>query len=121
MSPAVLSSSWRIDPIGRYAAHYWGIPFIDIYPDLPKSTRRTEVLRWLRAHPSVKRFAIIDDEDDELDALPLVQPSAKTGLTMALVNAIEAYLKGKTEATIRLSALKRFVQNALAVFNRDKD
>jgi hypothetical protein len=117
----VLSSSWRVDPVGRYAAQYWGIPFIDVCPDLPNSPRRTEVLRWLRAHPSVKRFAVIDDQDDELDALPLFQPSAKTGLTMALVNAVEAYLKGKTDATVRSGAFTRFAQNAFAVFKRDKD
>ena len=35
----------------------------------------------LRKHPNVGRFAVIDDEDDELDKLPLFQPSAKTGIT----------------------------------------
>ena len=28
---------------------------------------------------------MLDDEDDELDDLPLFQPSAKTGLTMEIV------------------------------------
>lgn len=66
----VLSSTWRVDPIGIYAARYWGIPFIDICPDMPKSPRSKEILRWLNKHPKVTRYAIIDDEDNELDDLP---------------------------------------------------
>ena len=77
----VLSSSWRLDPVGLSAAKYWDVPFIDTLPDLPKKTRRDEVLSWLAAHPKVTRYAIIDDEDDGLDDLPLFQPSSKTGIT----------------------------------------
>src|SRR4029079_18440401 len=49
----VLSSSWRLDPVGLLAAKYWGVPFIDTLADLPKKTRRDEVLSWLEAHPTV--------------------------------------------------------------------
>jgi hypothetical protein len=35
----VLSSSWRLDPVGLLAAKYWGVPFIDTLPDLPKKTK----------------------------------------------------------------------------------
>jgi hypothetical protein len=38
----VLSSSWRLDPIGIMAAKHWGVPFIDTCPDLPK--RRIDIL-----------------------------------------------------------------------------
>ena len=31
------------------------------------------------------RLIVIDDEDDELDQLPLFQPSAETGLTSEIV------------------------------------
>jgi len=75
----VLSSSWRIDPAGLFAAKHWGVPFIGICPDMPNSPRSKEVLAWLKRHPKVTRFAVIDDEDDELDELPLFQPSATTG------------------------------------------
>jgi hypothetical protein len=61
----VLSSSWRVDPAGLFAAKHWDVPFIDICPDMPKSPRRREVLTWLRLHPKVTRYAVIDDEDDE--------------------------------------------------------
>jgi hypothetical protein len=73
----VLSSSWRLDPVGLLAAKHWGVPFIDVAPDMPKKTRRDEVLTWLSKHPNVIRYTIIDDEDDELDALPLFQPSVR--------------------------------------------
>jgi hypothetical protein len=35
------------------------------------------MLKWLADHPKVTRFAIIDDEDDELDDLPLFKPPVK--------------------------------------------
>ena len=74
----VLSSSWRLDPVGLLAAKHWGVPFIDVAPDMPKKTRRDEVVTWLSKHPNVIRYTIIDDEDDVLDALPLFQPSCKS-------------------------------------------
>src|SRR5436305_6195221 len=36
----VLSSSWRCDPVGRFAARHYGVPFIGVCPDRPKSPRR---------------------------------------------------------------------------------
>ena len=32
----VLSSTWRYDPAGLFSAKHWGIPFIDVLPDMPK-------------------------------------------------------------------------------------
>jgi hypothetical protein len=116
----VLSSSWRLDPVGLYAAKHWGIPFIDICPDLPKSPRSTEVLKWLRTHPNVTRYAIIDDEDDELDELPLFQPSSTTGITGEITKAVERYLSGKTDRTIRANPVMRLGQNIHSLFKRQK-
>ena len=79
--PVVLSSTWRYDPAGIFSAKHWGIPYVDVIPDMPKKPRRDEILAWLKRHPNVDRFVVIDDEDDELDQLPLFQPSASTGLT----------------------------------------
>jgi hypothetical protein len=116
----VLSSSWRCDPVGRFAAKYWGVPFIDVCPDKPKSPRRNEMLAWLSGHPKVRRYAVIDDEDDELDDLPLFQPSAKTGITMEIVKAAEKYLNGQSDETMRASAMVRLGQNIHSLFKRDK-
>jgi hypothetical protein len=116
----VLSSSWRCDPVGLFAAKHWGVPFVDTCPDKPRSPRRNEMLAWLRDHPRVTRYAVIDDEDDELDDLPLFQPSAKTGLTMEIVRAATKYLNGENDETMRASAVVRLGQNIHSLFKRNK-
>jgi hypothetical protein len=78
------TSTWRYDPAGLFSPQYWRIPFIDITPDLPDQPRRNEIVSWLSNHPAVTRYAVLDDEDDELDGLPLFQPSSLTGLTDGL-------------------------------------
>lgn len=117
----VLSSTWRLDPIGRYAARHWGVPFMDVCPDLPTKPRRNEILAWLAHHPKVTRYAVIDDEDDELDDLPLFQPSSQTGMTPEIVRGVEKYLSGKTETTMRAGAVVRLGQNIHSLFKRDKN
>jgi hypothetical protein len=116
----VLSSTWRCDPVGLLAAKYWRVPFIDVCPDWPRSPRRNEILAWLSDHPRVTRFAVIDDEDDELDDLPLFQPSSKTGLTAQLSKGVERYLEGDTDETLRANFVVRLEQNIQSLFKRDK-
>jgi hypothetical protein len=116
----VLSSTWRCDPVGVFAAKHWGIPFIDVCPDRPRSPRCREITAWLADHPRVTRFVVIDDEDDGLDDLPLFQPSAKTGITTEIVKGVERYLNGETDETIRDNALSRIGQNIGALFKRNK-
>ena len=111
---AVLSSTWRYDPAGLFSAKRAGIPFIGITPDMPERPRRDEVLAWLADHPRVKRYAIIDDEDDGLDELPLFQPSAATGLTATVVNGVVRYLDGRTDRDMRSNAVVRVLQNLRA-------
>jgi len=116
----VLSSTWRCDPVGLFAARHYGVPFVGTCPDKPKKSRRGELLAWLKAHPKVTRFIVLDDEDDDLDDLPLFQPSASTGLTMEIVNAAEKYLNGKTDEDMRATALVRLGQNIHSLFKREK-
>jgi HAD domain in Swiss Army Knife RNA repair proteins len=110
----VLSSTWRYDPAGLFSAKHWGIPFIDIIPDMPHVPRCKEILEWLRNHPQVSRFAVIDDEDDELDDLPLFQPSARTGLTEEIANGVRDYLQGVTDRDMRHGRMRRIIQNIYA-------
>jgi hypothetical protein len=112
----VLSSTWRYDPAGIFSAKHWGIPFIDVIPDMPKRPRRDEVLAWLKAHPKVKRFVIIDDEDDELDELPLFQPSPDIGLTEKMVKGVTEFLAGRTDKDMRRNAVVRALQNVKSIF-----
>ncbi len=109
----VLISTWRYDPAGLFSAKYHGIPFIDCTPDMPKQSRRDEIQRWLKAHPAVKRYVVLDDDDDELDDLPLFQPSPREGLTAALALKVTAYLKGKSNADARRGRLVRIAENAV--------
>jgi hypothetical protein len=107
----VLSSTWRYDPAGLFSARHWGIPFIDVIPDMPERPRRDEILAWLKARSDVERYAVVDDEDDELDDLPLFQPSADVGLSDEIVQGVVAYLRGTSDKDMRRSGLKRFFQN----------
>jgi hypothetical protein len=110
----VLTSTWRYDPAGLFSARRIGLPFIDVVPDMPKRPRRDEVLAWLKRHPRVTRYAILDDEDDELDELPLFQPSAATGLTQKIANGVADYLNGKTDRDMRSNVVVRTLQNMQA-------
>jgi hypothetical protein len=102
------------------AAKHWGVPFIDVCPDRPRSPRCHEILSWLADHPKVTRYVVIDDEDDELDDLPLFQPSSKTGMTNEISKGAERYLNGETEQTIRDNAVVRMGQNIRSLFTRNK-
>jgi len=110
----VLSSTWRYDPIGCLAAKAFKIPFIDVLPDLPEQPRRDEILKWLSEHPTVTRYVVIDDEDDELDELPLFQPTQAEGLSPEIVRGVCDYLAGKRKKDMRRNAVLRLLQNAKA-------
>jgi hypothetical protein len=110
----VLASTWRYDPIGLLAAKHFNIPFIDVIPDMPHESRRTEITSWLAGH-NVSRFAVLDDEDDELDELPLFQPSALSGLTDEIARGVADYLDGISDQDMRSNRIIRAVQNVSAM------
>lgn len=99
---------------------HWKIPVFDVCPDLPDDARFKEIKVWLSAHPNVQRYAVIDDEDDDLDDLPLFQPSSDTGLTTAIVARAAAYLNEESDRTMRDRKLGRIFQNIYSLFKRDK-
>jgi hypothetical protein len=107
----VLISDWRHDPAGLYSARYWGIRSVDIVPYLPKRSSGEQIFLWLRKHPNVKRYVVIDDDDDQLDNLPLFQPSASEGISAKIANGVVKYLQGKTDKDMRSGALVRTVEN----------
>jgi hypothetical protein len=110
----VLSSTWRYDPAGLFSAKHWGIRFEDVLPDMPGRPRRDEILSWLSANPAATRYAVLDDEDDELDDLPLFQPNDREGLSDEICAGLIAYLNGRTERDMRRSRIVRIAQNLMA-------
>ena len=116
----VLASTWRYDPAGIFSAKYHGIPFVDVTPDMPRRPRRDEILTWLKKHPKVNRFVVIDDDDDELDELPLFQPSASTGLDGRIARGAIDYLNGKTNQDLRKNYVQRLFENARAAVKGHK-
>jgi hypothetical protein len=76
------------------------------FPSRPTSSSRLR---------SVERYAVIDDEDDELDELPLFQPSAAVGLTDRIADGVSAYLSGKTHKDMRCTRIERLFQNLRSV------
>jgi hypothetical protein len=114
----VLSSTWRYDPAGLFSARRYGLPFEDVIPDIPGKPRRDEIRAWLAPHSEVKRYAVLDDDDDELDGLPLFQPSRRIGLTQDISDGLVKYLNGETEKDMRRSAIVRVMQNIRACLKR---
>jgi hypothetical protein len=112
----VLSSTWRYDPAGCFSAKHLGIPFIDVTPDMPDRPRREEILAWLSEKPEVTRFLVLDDEDDDLDDLPLFQPSSRTGLTDKIAQGMADYLDGRVDKDMRSNVLVRLFQNVHSMF-----
>jgi hypothetical protein len=108
----VLISDWRYDPAGLFSARFHGVDFQDVVPDWPKRSRGDEIRGWLRKHRDVDRYVVIDDDDDELDDLPLFQPSAKTGLTARIARAAAKFLNGKTNRDLRSGPVTRTLENA---------
>jgi hypothetical protein len=80
-----------------------------------RAFRFAAILAWLRDHTGVTRFAVLDDEDDELDGLPLFQPSACTGLTKEMAHGLVDYLEDRTDKDMRSSRLGRMFQNLHAI------
>jgi hypothetical protein len=81
---------------------------------MPNKPRAVEIKAWLKQHPYVERFVVIDDEDDELDELPLFQPSSRSGITQGIVRGVENYLSGKTNEDMRCNKIERLIQNIQA-------
>lgn len=83
----VLISTWCYDPMGLLAAKRAGVRFNSVTPHLPHRPRRDEIIKWLKSH-SVARYAVLDDNDDDLDALPLFQPDPTYGLNAVVAKAV---------------------------------
>jgi len=111
----VLASTWRHDPTGLEDARRFGVPFQDVLTDLRPQSRATEIEFWLQNHNFSGRYAVLDDDDDGYDALPLFQPDPVHGLSPKIASAVEAYLKGERRSDFRRNVLVRALQTIRAV------
>lgn len=93
----VLSSTWRLHELFREEVRKQVVNFIDITPNLGNGGRHSakrgrEVRKWLRKHPEVTRYAILDDDNDFYKSQPLFQTSWNTGLTPEIAKKVTDYL-----------------------------
>lgn len=93
-----VSSTWRLGDEGQWERTQWMLRcrgvvgrIIDRTPNLfrevpsglllSEARRGTEIDAWLKGHPEVSRFAIVDDDGDMFPHMDrLVQTSFETGL-----------------------------------------
>jgi hypothetical protein len=99
----ILASTWRHETGGLRKAREAGIPFEDVLPDLRPHSRGMEVKAWLADHPNVERFAIIDDDDDGYEDMPLFQPNPYKGLSCEIAAAVAEYFAGSRADDYRRS------------------
>lgn len=90
----VLSSIWRLDAEFRDEVRAKVTDFIDVTPRLGKE-RGYEIEDWLRKHPEVETYAILDDNSDMLEGQALFLTDWRTGITPDVRDRVIAYLNGE--------------------------
>jgi len=63
----ILSSTWRRSTGHVNMAVAMHLPMMDSTPEKLSSARGEEIAMWLRDHPEVEQYAIVDDDSDMLD------------------------------------------------------
>jgi hypothetical protein len=111
-------SGFSIPCCRKSSAKRAGINFANYTPDLPHRALRDEILKWLKMHRYVRRYAALDDEDDELDELPLFQPDPRHGLEAKVARQLIRYLNGDTDRDLRRRFAVRVLENARAVLRQ---
>jgi hypothetical protein len=93
----VLSSSWRIGRVVHECANGLDLPIFDFTPRIAGydgKVRGDEIDAWLKAHPEVTQYAIVDDDSDMLlGQLPrFVKTTHEDGLSFANFLALKELL-----------------------------
>ena len=89
----VISSTWRLSEIWLQVIREQIHP--DIYGVTPQARSRFrgyEVNVWLKDHPEVERYAILDDDGDFYGDQPLFKTSFKDGLTQGIAAQVIRHL-----------------------------
>ena len=71
----------------------YGVPVSMRTPYHGGSIRGEEIDEWLRLHPYVKKYAIVDDDSDMLPHQPLFKTTWEEGLTEEVARRIEMHLR----------------------------
>lgn len=94
----VLSSTWRLYPEARAVVKREICYIYDCTKDLQRGSKRgivprgDEVDEWLRRHPSVTQYAIVDDDSDFNPCQWLFKTSFEHGLNEEIAQAIIDHL-----------------------------
>ncbi len=89
----VLSSSWRHSEKGVKQVNKRVVKLLDCTPSSLDAVRGWEIRTWLKDHPKVTRYAILDDESfDMLYEQPLFKTSWEEGLTEEIAKNVTDYL-----------------------------
>jgi len=89
----VISSSWRNHPEGMKQIKSAVYP--DIYgktPNIPDKSRGDEVKAYIKEHPEITKYAILDDESDFYKDQPLFKTEWKKGITKQIAKKVTEYL-----------------------------
>lgn len=91
----VLSSSWRymkeaVDEVEKRV-----VPIFGMTSTKMEGIRGNEIKEWLERHPSVEKYAILDDDDDMLkEQMPnFFRTSWKEGITPQIAREVTDHLK----------------------------
>lgn len=100
----VLSSSWRTDRDWERIGKGLRLPITDRTPYMHPGPRGEEIAAWLRDHPEVERYAIVDDDADMLDEqLPFfVKTPHEDGLNYACAQKLCEVLGTTTGDALRV-------------------
>lgn len=93
----VLSSSWRHHPDGVAQVEERIVKLLDKTPDIPNGIRGNEISQWLREHPEVDRYAILDDDSDmlALQRPNFFKTTFETGLTDEIAKQVTEHLNAE--------------------------
>lgn len=94
----VISSTWRLSEARLQVIREQIHP--DIYGVTPQARSRfrgDEVNAWLKDHPEVERYAVLDDDGDFYGDQSLFKTSFRDGLTQGIAAQVIRHLKKESE------------------------
>jgi hypothetical protein len=87
----VLSSSWRHSESAKAQLREAGLKWIGETPRFAYAERPEEIDAWLRLHPKVEQYAIIDDDHSMFPWQPFFRCDWQVGLTHEICWRIEQH------------------------------